>query len=252
MLWMIAAMAMGPRAMGQDVNIGILGQSNAKGYAPPLNGTTIAHGTYTLNGDQQTTYHNLRAGIEQSLAECLSLYGYTPHVFTRAANGILLSTVANVYTPNLISDGAMDAVILIHGENDATNGNPGVALDYDHRLVGPWYDGGQFGCTQDTSVLGQLRSAMPDVPMVVTELRTTGEEDWLAGDPGNGNYEHHQTVRAKQHNACVSTPNCYLLQTERFPTSDGLHYSSQGMWDLGWSSCELIVQRVLQPTCAVP
>lgn len=260
-------------------NIGIIGQSNALGYADPYPCTLApsdptcddvpAGAVYVRNGVVQSNYTDNYSGVEVGLIECLVTLGWSPNVYVEATNSAAIAAMMATNTPNLISDfnGAAlipDVLLYIHGEQDAKNW--ANSQNYEARLFGPAYDpGGSLGHTDpattlwvqpfDKSVIGQLRAAFPGLPVVITELRTRDNIDLAGGSLGDvvsagGAYTtpYHQIVRAAQHHGCASTAGCLLVETEKYATSavSDLHYSSDGFYDLGWDLCTVVDQWAMQ------
>ncbi len=231
-------------AHAEEVVVDLLGQSNALGYAVPFGGTVIpANVTYVRNGVLRTTYDPTKSGIEVGLGACLVSLGYEPTIVVQATNGMAAAAMRDTRTPSLIADagawGAPDAVVIIHGEQDSAA--LGTARDWDKKVFGPEYQSGYGITAVDTSVAGQLRRAFgEDLPLVVTELRLPAPS--VA-------YPFPNVTRARQHVGCAEDRRCWLLQTQTVQqANDQVHYSSQGFWDLGWDTCELIVTEGILPT----
>lgn len=276
---LVVGFAIAPIASASPVTIAVTGQSNARGYAAPFPCTTIdadpdcasiPPGTRIIrNGAELSEFDARFSGVEVALSECLVSLGYQPTIVIRAINGILLSSLVTGQIPALVSDlEALDSppatVVLIHGEADArTWGN---AVNYWGRVGGPAYDDGTFSGHPDPttgewsrpvdiSLLGQLRRNWPNLPIIVTAIRTRDGRDLGAfhlGDEVNGagaaTYPYHDLVRAAQSWGCAHEPGCMLVETETYETSVGsdLHYSSAGFWALGWDLCAVVDRWALQ------
>ena len=128
-----------------------------------------------------------------------------------------------------------DEVIVIHGETDATNDQYWEA--YAHRLAGRY----EKPHGVEYALMPRVRERYGPVRFVVTELRDQSQEDPTAEPPVPASltlrpWSHE--VRAQQHLACsIIDNNCRLAQTERYSLyPGGVHYDSQGAFDLGWDA----------------